>query len=714
MVFFPCVLYQDSMYVLWYGTNVGNICKTGRATSVDGIRWSKDNRNPVLDVGPPGSWEEFGAWLPRVIREGSRFTMYYQGDSIAPFTRWNIGRATSTDGRVWQKDGSNPVLRVGPTGSWESDFIGPGTVMFDGSTYRMWYDGISGVWPGISDAVGYATSSDGIHWTKFPDNPVCSAGAAGAWDDYGVGYNVCVIFDSGFYHMWYTGNTLRDLDGTSGIGYAVSRDGIHWRKYPKNPVLRAGASGTWESHVYGPAVLSDASGFKMWYGGTPPSSDFGYIGYATAPRSSAPIVPSSDSVDFGNVPPGTGSDTTHLRIENWGFTTLIVSSISTGGSEFQICDGPAMPLTVPPFEEFDLHLIFRTSQPGVTILDSLSIFCNDSATPRATVRLRGRGSGLATPAGVGPIYGISASPAGATLFSIDRTKGDAIPLAQLTPHPPPTIHGFALRPSDRTMYAAYSTSSETYLYRVSATFGDLGPAGSIPLGGVTAMAFSASDELYLAGSEGKIYRAPGIGVNPVWFCSPGVQFTGLAFSPATGVLWGSAHDTLYTVDAVTGATRIVGSGLPGLTHSSIAFGSLGTLYGLYDNALVIIDHATGKVDVIGPTSLSGLQSIAMRNDSAAADVPASLGLPQLAHLYQNYPNPFNPATLIRYDLPAVSEVRLVVYDILGREVAVLENGKKAPGSYEVKFNEAGLPSGVYIYRLTAGSFMQTNKMVLVK
>jgi hypothetical protein len=90
-------------------------------------------------------------------------------------------------------------------------------------------------------------------------------------------------------------------------------------------------------------------------------------------------------------------------------------------------------------------------------------------------------------------------------------------------------------------------------------------------------------------------------------------------------------------------------------------------------------------------------------------------------LEQNYPNPFNPTTRIRYTVggvrdqgPGVSKIRLAIYDLLGREVAVLVNERKTPGSYEVSFDANGVSSGVYIYRLTAGSFVQSRSMVLVK
>ena len=92
-----------------------------------------------------------------------------------------------------------------------------------------------------------------------------------------------------------------------------------------------------------------------------------------------------------------------------------------------------------------------------------------------------------------------------------------------------------------------------------------------------------------------------------------------------------------------------------------------------------------------------------------------------ATLYENYPNPFNPTTSISYDIAGardqglgVSEVSLVVYDVLGREVAVLVNERKAPGSYEVKFDGSDFASGVYLYRLTAGSHVETRSMVLMR
>jgi hypothetical protein len=120
------------------------------------------------------------------------------------------------------------------------------------------------------------------------------------------------------------------------------------------------------------------------------------------------------------------------------------------------------------------------------------------------------------------------------------------------------------------------------------------------------------------------------------------------------------------------------------------------------------------------------------------DVHEPLSVARAITLHQNYPNPFNPTTVISYQLPVASDVKLVVYDLLGREVRVLVNERKNAGSYEVKFDASGPSSGVYFYRLQArhtddgrahqidggqarplgdgqaGEFTQTRKMLLVR
>lgn len=95
-------------------------------------------------------------------------------------------------------------------------------------------------------------------------------------------------------------------------------------------------------------------------------------------------------------------------------------------------------------------------------------------------------------------------------------------------------------------------------------------------------------------------------------------------------------------------------------------------------------------------------------------VPGNTNIPKTFALEQNYPNPFNPATSIKYQLPSPERVSIKIFDILGKEVATLVNEDMEPGYYEVRYDASNLASGLYFYRIEAGSFTDTKKMILVK
>jgi hypothetical protein len=122
------------------------------------------------------------------------------------------------------------------------------------------------------------------------------------------------------------------------------------------------------------------------------------------------------------------------------------------------------------------------------------------------------------------------------------------------------------------------------------------------------------------------------------------------------------------------------------------------------------------------SNLDSAFSVAINQGSLSAGVDRHDPYPSVAALFQNYPNPFNPTTVVSFQLSAVSDVELTVYDVLGREVAVLINARKTPGNYDIRFDGSNLASGVYYCRLMARhtdkgqerAFVQTRNLLLLK
>ena len=97
----------------------------------------------------------------------------------------------------------------------------------------------------------------------------------------------------------------------------------------------------------------------------------------------------------------------------------------------------------------------------------------------------------------------------------------------------------------------------------------------------------------------------------------------------------------------------------------------------------------------------------------AAEIPSG-NTPRDYDLAQNFPNPFNPSTVIRYAIPVRSHVLLTVHNLIGQVVATLVNGDQEAGFHEIRFQALSLSSGVYLYRLEAGKYVQTRKLTLIR
>jgi hypothetical protein len=191
-----------------------------------------------------------------------------------------------------------------------------------------------------------------------------------------------------------------------------------------------------------------------------------------------------------------------------------------------------------------------------------------------------------------------------------------------------------------------------------------------------------------------------------------VWLNGVLFSSIPQTI--KTHKVKYVVDAY-GPMKMAGGTYDALRIKKIDSTSTGVV-----KSFIFISNALSRVQVnaADPSSPDSgtiaVTSPTTWNASIPTSVQVNYEVPGEFALLQNYPNPFNPSTAISYQLPAASEVTLRVYDMLGREVATLVNAQQAPGTYSVSFDGAGLSSGVYLYRLTAGQFITSHKMVLTK
>ncbi|MBS4029775.1 MAG: T9SS type A sorting domain-containing protein [Ignavibacteriales bacterium] len=137
------------------------------------------------------------------------------------------------------------------------------------------------------------------------------------------------------------------------------------------------------------------------------------------------------------------------------------------------------------------------------------------------------------------------------------------------------------------------------------------------------------------------------------------------------------------------------------------------------NLLTIYVTKTEQLAVVPDSMLDDTQPCAIWGSKYVLDITTGIqeresGLPSGFALYRNYPNPFNPSTKIAFDIPSAMNVSLKIYDVTGKELETLYNGYQQAGKYEAVFNASKYASGVYLYKLQAGSFSATEKMILTK
>lgn len=186
-----------------------------------------------------------------------------------------------------------------------------------------------------------------------------------------------------------------------------------------------------------------------------------------------------------------------------------------------------------------------------------------------------------------------------------------------------------------------------------------------------------------------------------------------------GTQWVNDSRNQFTYNANNQWTLWVTQGWDSTASQWISIFQLKYTYDANNNPTEFLYQTRDTTNMASTIWINTLQVLSYYTTTRPDGVPTPIektvvNIPDKISLYQNYPNPFNPSTQIKYDLSKTQPVHLTIYDITGRKVAVLVNEKQSAGAHIITFNANGLSSGVYFYRLEAGDFVQTRKMVLIK
>ncbi len=575
--------------------------------------------------------------------------------------------AESPDGLTWSL-GSDVVLPTGAPGAFDQYIHALAVVRF-GDSLAMYYTASN---DGVSLVVGRAVSSDGKHWIKSPGNPVLTHGPAGSWESQGVG--ACgVRLKNGLFEMWYgasDGSFVR-------TGYAQSPDGVVWSKYANNPVLPRGGPGSIderESAIMG-LDWKDSLGCAV------------YESIDAAGRETYSIATSPDGILWtkyaGNpvyTPAGTGWDS--YGIGNgcvlWKDGLFRYWYCGYSGGTWSIglafLQQPAMTVVRPGLLDFGWvqanttdTLSLRITNAGTK--DSLRVI---SVTSNNSHFAGSPASGVIAP-GDSLVLPVRYTPSATQPDSGMITIGTNDPAAATVPVPvrghgylltkSPIITGIALVPN------SYYQARVTWLRALNDSLGAADPVTQYSVWRLV----KGSAAQQGANRPGFPELPSSALIDPAWDFVAAVPAADLLrYGYIAPVLFDNTQPYAWTTFMVAAHTK----------------------------ALAVYQSAPDSVQYDPPFVTSA--------------APATREAPREFTLHQNYPNPFNPSTVIRYDIPRAASVNLTVYSILGQEVARLVDAREEAGYHEARFDASGLASGVYFYRLRAGDFVRTMKLVLTR
>ncbi len=646
----------DTIYV-YYGNPSAAPVSDGDATfdTYDGFEtyaasesanpgeWARSEKNPMITEGQSGAWDDHGATFSTVIYDSTaaEFRMYYHGYAFSGTHQIGLATASDPEG-PWVKYPGNPIVTPGPE-AWDAAHNRVPWVWKEGAVYHMLYTGANS---SNHYQVGYATSADGITWTKHPSNPVfnCPYWANNDSESWGV------IKVGSEYLMWYCSRAVREM------GLAVSTDLINWVPYTTTPIYASSGIPTDDRYNhYCPDIFTYDGLYYMLVCNYDQTFNYGKLYLYSCPN---PYFLEADR---------------HLvRIAH----------------------------TVGPEGSWDDH---ETDTPFVFTLDiERSVFYNDELwcfySSEEGSNLWKEGILIETDIA----EALSDAPLTETLGDW-VTEGDIWVVENPAHQGSRSIHHLDPSGSEGTRLSTVFPGKEhgavgAWMRRTSTSAGDY--------------------DIYIY--EGSTLAcAAGLGRDGDFHYWDGdFHSTGISWVVDTWYLVSFLFDTdvdnfdlVVHEEDLTEMMRVEGISFNSdvsSIDSVLFYSSVG-----YTGDCYADDFRVRNWCGTDPVIVVGSEETVIVTD--APDGP----LPHAYALYQNHPNPFNPVTRIRYYIPENCRVDLEIYDILGRKVATLVDKVQEAGERTVLWNgkdQSGVQvsSGIYLYRLRAGSFSKSRKMVLLR
>ena len=420
-----------------------------------------------------------------------------------------------------------------------------------------------------------------------------------------------------------------------------------------------------------------------------------------------------------------------ISISNQGFEDLVINTISLQVGPFTLLNPPVFPVTLATDESVELEIQFN---PTTLNFYSENLAFDDNDPIFNGLTLNGQAHIIA-PAYTGVLYASTGAVENGKLITVKRNSALSNELGQLNYE---GLNSLSIDPITNILYGISSGLTEAELVKVNAIDGDAYTEYVLDIGQIVGIAFDTSGSLYGATLSGEIYTINLTDGSYSFVTTANISLAAITFNPYTNQIWAArkvgigAKDKIYKIDLNTGEGTLIGQTGFGLVTNDMVFDENGTLYGVIgapneSGRLISIDTLDGSGTLIGDIGFQNVIGLAYTINGVVNSVNPdnhNNRIPQKFTLDQNYPNPFNPNTQIKFSLPVNSNVKIIIYNLLGEVVRELINKDMNSGTHNIQWNaedKSGnkVTSGIYLYKLDASGvngsqFNQVRKMILLK